>query len=76
MAELSYTISRFIAWWVDGLDNLLIKYWPAYCVRRYCQAWDNYRVAGDHIWNKNLLEVLNVQYGYDDPATIVKAKGE
>lgn len=65
MSELSCAVSRFMAWWVNSLDNLLIQHWPAYCIRRYWQDWDNYRITGAHVWNKNLLEVLNVQYGYD-----------
>ena len=65
MADLSYTIGCFVLWWVHGLDNLFIKLWPMYCIRRYWQDWDRFRIAGDHVWNKNLLEVLNIIYGYD-----------
>lgn len=66
MARLSYTLGRFIAWWVNGLDELLIECWPMYRARRYWQDWENFRIADDDAWNHNLLEILTALYGYDE----------
>ena len=65
MTELSYAIGYFIAWLAHWLDSVLIKHSRTYCNRRYWEDWERFRIASDHVWNKNLMEVLRISYGYD-----------